>query len=223
MGNPDLVRTLVRNVDLRWEWYPNAGEAVSVALFAKDFENPIERIYLGTSGTRVVSFANAESARNYGVELELRKGLGFLGEWLEASSIFANTTLMSSRIQVNQSLTGQAETEENRSMVGQSPYVVNTGISYSTPDRNVSATVLYNVAGRRIASAAELPLPSMYEESRHVLDVSLRFPLLGGLRAKADVENVLDSPYEQTQGSVVREYYRTGRTFSLGVTWQPGS
>jgi outer membrane receptor protein involved in Fe transport len=130
---------------------------------------------------------------------------------------------MSSRIQVNQSLTGQAETEENRSMVGQSPYVVNTGISYSTPDRNVSATVLYNVAGRRIASAAELPLPSMYEESRHVLDVSLRFPLLGGLRAKADVENVLDSPYEQTQGSVVREYYRTGRTFSLGVTWQPGS
>jgi outer membrane receptor protein involved in Fe transport len=63
----------------------------------------------------------------------------------------------------------------------------------------------------------------MYEESRHVLDVSLRFPLLGGLRAKADVENVLDSAYEQTQGSVVREYYRTGRTFSLGVTWQPGS
>jgi outer membrane receptor protein involved in Fe transport len=98
MGNPDLVRTLVRNVDVRWEWYPNAGEAVSVALFAKDFANPIERIYLGTSGTRVVSFANAKSARNYGIELELRKGLGFLGEWLEASSIFANTTLMSSRI-----------------------------------------------------------------------------------------------------------------------------
>ena len=223
MGNPDLVRTLVRNVDVRWEWYPNAGEAVSVALFAKDFDNPIERIYLGTSGTRVVSFANAESARNYGIELELRKGLGFLGEWLEASSIFANTTLMSSRIQVNQSLSGQVETDGNRSMVGQSPYVVNAGISYSTPDRSVSATVLYNVAGRRIASAAELPLPSLYEESRHVLDVSLRFPLLGGLRGKADVENVLDSAYEQTQGSVVREYYRTGRTFSLGVTWQPGS
>jgi outer membrane receptor protein involved in Fe transport len=63
LGNPDLVRALVRNVDARWEWYPNAGEAVSVALFAKDFEDPIERVYLGTSGTRIVTFANAESAR----------------------------------------------------------------------------------------------------------------------------------------------------------------
>jgi hypothetical protein len=223
MGNPNLVRTLVRNVDLRWEWYPNAGEAVSIALFAKDFANPIERIYLGTSGTRVVSFANAKSARNYGIELELRKGLGFLGEWLETSSIFANTTFMSSRIAVNQSLSGLAETEENRPMVGQSPYVVNTGFSLATPGRSVSATVLYNVAGRRISSAAELPLPSAYEESRHALDVSLRFPLFAGFRGKADFENVLDSPYEQTQGTVVREYYRTGRTFSLGVTWQPGS
>jgi outer membrane receptor for ferrienterochelin and colicin len=223
IGNQDLVRTLVRNVDVRWEWYPNAGEAVSVALFAKDFDNPIERIYLGTSGTRVVSFANAQSARNYGVELEVRKGLGFLGEWLEASSIFANTTVMSSKIRVDQAITGQAETEQNRPMVGQSPYVVNTGMTYSTPGRGLSATVLYNVAGRRIYSAAELPLPSVYEESRQVLDVSLRFPLWGGLRGKADVENVLDSPYEQTQGTVVREYYSTGRTFSLGVTWQPGS
>jgi hypothetical protein len=38
-----------------------------------------------------------------------------------------------------------------------------------------------------------------------------------------DVENVLDSAYEQVQGTVVREYYRTGRTFSVGATWQPGS
>ena len=223
IGNPDLVRTLVRNVDVRWEWYPSAGEAVSVALFAKDFDSPIERVYLGTSGTRVVSFANAESARNYGVELEVRKGLGFLGEWLEASSIFANTTVMSSRITVDPSPGGQASTEGDRSMVGQSPYVVNTGASYATPGRELSLTALYNVAGRRIASAAELPLPSVYEESRHVLDLSLRFPLPGGLRGKADLENVLDSSYEQTQGSVVREHYRTGRTLSLGVTWQPGS
>jgi outer membrane receptor protein involved in Fe transport len=93
-----------------------------------------------------------------------------------------------------------------------SPLRGERGLTYATPGRGVSATVLYNVAGRRIASAAELPLPSVYEESRHVLDVSLRFPLLYGLRAKADVENVLDSPYEQTQGTVVREYYRTGRT-----------
>jgi outer membrane receptor protein involved in Fe transport len=223
MGNPDLVRAMIRNFDARWEWYPNAGEALSIALFAKDFRDPIERIYLGTSGTRIVTFANAESARNYGIELEVRKGLGFLAETLESTSIFANTTFMSSEIEINQSLTGQAQTADNRPMVGQSPYVVNAGLSYLNQDRGISATALYNVSGSRITSAAELPLPNVYEQPRHALDVSLRFPLVAGLRGKADVENIFDSAYEQVQGTVVREYYRTGRTFSFGVTWQRGS
>ncbi|MEQ1855867.1 MAG: TonB-dependent receptor [Longimicrobiales bacterium] len=217
VGNPDLVRTLIRNYDARWEWYPSSGEALSIGLFAKDFRDPIERIYLGTSGTRVVTFKNAESAWNYGVELEMRKGLGFVAEALESTSIFANTTLMQSEIELADA------SADTRPMVGQSRFVVNTGLSYLHEDTGVSATALYNLAGRRISSAGEAPLPSVYEQARHALDVSLRFPLLAGLRAKADLENVLDSPYEQVQGSVVREYYRAGRTFVFGITWQPGS
>ena len=33
-------------------------------------------------------------------------------------------------------------------------------------------------------------------------------------------ENVLDAPYQVTQGSVLREFYRTGRSVSLGMSWQ---
>ena len=72
-GNPELKRALIRNFDLRWEWYPNRGEIVSVGLFAKQFTDPIERVYLGSSGTRIISYVNAKSAENYGVEVELRK------------------------------------------------------------------------------------------------------------------------------------------------------
>ncbi len=221
VGNADLQRSLIRNLDLRWEWYPTPAEAVTVALFAKDFQDPIERIFLGTSGTRIITFTNAEAAHNYGAELELRKGLGFVADALETTTFFTNATLMESRIEINQSLTGAFQTAENRPMVGQSPYVVNAGVTYASPDNAVSATVLYNVAGRRIASAAELPLPNVYEEARHALDLSLRFPLRAAVKVKVDVENVLDSPYEMVQGSVVREYWRTGRKLSFGVTWQP--
>ena len=221
MGNPDLVRSLIRNLDLRWEWYPGPSEAVTVALFAKDFQNPIERIFLGTSGTRVITFANAEGAKNLGVELEVRKGLGWIAESLERTSFFANATLMNSDIEINQSLTGAFQTAQNRAMVGQSPYVLNAGLTYANDDNTLNATVLYNVAGRRINSAAELPLPNVYEEARHALDLSLRFPLLGGLKGKADVENILDSPYELLQGTVTREFYRTGRKISFGMSWQP--
>ncbi|HSL70399.1 MAG TPA: TonB-dependent receptor, partial [Longimicrobiales bacterium] len=55
IGNPDLERTLIRNVDLRWELYPSAGEVLSLAVFGKFFSKPIERVYLGTSGTRVTT------------------------------------------------------------------------------------------------------------------------------------------------------------------------
>ena len=55
-GNAALIRSLIRNVDLRWEWFPTRSEVFSVSLFGKQFENPIERVYLATSGTRVVTY-----------------------------------------------------------------------------------------------------------------------------------------------------------------------
>ncbi len=96
--------------------------------------------------------------------------------------------------------------------------MVNTGLTYASGP--TSATLLYNVAGKRISSAAELPLPDVYEQPRHLLDLSLRFPLPMGLSGKAEVKNILDAPYELIQGDVVRDFYRSGRSISLGATWQ---
>lgn len=219
-GNPDLRRALIKNFDARWEIYPASGEVFSVALFGKLFTDPIERIYLGTSGTKVVTFLNADGATNYGVELEARKRFGFLAESLENLTGFANATIMKSEIEIGSSASGASKINDKRPMVGQSPYVVNAGLTYAT-DRGFSVTTLYNVFGKRVLSAAEAPLPDVYEQPRHQLDVSLRFPLITGVAAKFDLKNLLDTPYEVTQGSVVREYYRSGRVISAGVSWRP--
>jgi TonB-dependent receptor len=221
VGNPDLTRTLVRNLDLRWELYPSSGEVLSVAFFGKLFKDPIERIYLGTSGTRIVTFLNAEGANNYGVELEARKRLGFLGERAEALTAFVNTTVMKSEIEIGDAASGASKISDQRAMVGQSPYVVNAGLTYAPLTSSMSATVLYNVVGKRIMSAAERPLPDVYEQPRHSLDIGLRFPILSRLSAKLDVRNVFDAAYEVTQGSALREYYKTGRIASIGLNWRP--
>jgi len=218
IGNPDLRRTLVRNFDLRWEWYPSATEAISIALFGKDFVDPIERIFLGSSGTRIITFANAEGATNYGVEIEVRRGLGAFADVLDPFSIFSNVMLMQSEIEIGANTQGASRTGDSRPMVGQSPYVVNAGLTYAA--ESASATILYNVSGKRIASAAELPLPDVYELPRHLLDLSLRFPLPLGLSGKAEVKNILDAPYELVQGDVVRDYYRSGRSVSVGASWR---
>lgn len=217
-GNPALKRALIRNYDLRWEWYPRGGEVVSVALFAKQFSNPIERIYQGTSGTRIISFVNAKGADNYGVELEVRKGLDALAGGLHAFTAFTNVTLMKSKIRIDPE--SGSITNAERKMVGQAPYVLNAGLTWRHPSADASATLLFNRVGERISEAGEIPLPDVVEQPRNVLDASFAFPLFGGLAGRADVKNLLDADYRVTQGGVVREGYRTGRIFSIGFSWK---
>lgn len=219
VGNPALQRALIQNYDLRWEWYPRATEVVSVGFFAKRFTDPIERIYLATSGTRLVTFVNAEAARNYGVELEVRKALDLPGGPFRRLGAFANATLMHSEITIGGG--AASKLNDQRAMVGQAPYVVNTGLTWTSTGGAFSATALFNVVGARIVSAAEAPLPDIFEQPRHVLDFSLRFPVVAGLTGKADFRNLLDAPYEVLQGTVTREYYRGGRGMGIGLTWQP--
>ena len=106
-GDENLQRTRVTNVDVRWEMYPSATEILSVALFAKKFDLPIERVYgSGSGGTSFVFFTNAKSADNYGVELELRKHLGALGKFFEPLTCFSNVTVMESQIHLFDSTQG---------------------------------------------------------------------------------------------------------------------
>ncbi|HEY0672238.1 MAG TPA: hypothetical protein VGD27_08235, partial [Longimicrobiales bacterium] len=116
---------------------------------------------------------------------------------------------------------GASRLNDKRPMVGQSPYVLNAGLTYASARSTLSVTALYNIFGKRIVSAAEVPLPDAYEQPRNQLDLALRFPLNSGLSAKIDLKNVLDEPYEVTQGSVLRESYRAGRVFTAGFSWQP--
>jgi TonB-dependent receptor len=218
-GNPDLRRALVQNYDLRWEWYPRPAEVLSVGVFAKRFSDPIERIYLATSGTRIVSFLNAEAGENYGVEVEARKSLRFLTPSLSNLSGHLNATVIRSRIRIGGGVASKLNDE--RAMVGQAPYVVNSGLTYTSTGGAYSATLLYHVVGRRIVNAAEAPLPDVYEQPRHVVDLAVRFPLLDAVKAKLDLKNLFDTRFEIRQGTVVREYYRSGRVVSLGLSWQP--
>ena len=217
IGNQDLERTLIDNFDIRWEFYPTLTDVVSIGVFAKNFDSPIEQRYLGRSGTDTRSYENAVSASNLGLELELVQGLGLLSPALEPLSLFSNLTLMRSEVD-----TGNPEDDE-RTMVGQAPWVVNSGLTYTNSTQNYSATVLFNSVGERIVSArpSGRGVPDAVERPRPALDFSLRFPLPGGASGKIDLKNLLDSPYELRQGTVIREYYRSGTSASFGVSWQP--
>jgi len=215
-GNPDLQRALIQNYDLRWEWYPRSGEVLSLAVFAKQFHDPIERVFVVQTGALANGFVNAEKADNYGIELEARKGLDFLSAGLAPVTVFANTTLMRSKITPGNAVLTNAD----RPMVGQAEYVVNAGLTFAS-DGGVNATALYNVVGARILEAGAQPFPDAYEQARHVVDFSLQVPAFGNTSLKLDAKNLLDAPYRVTQGGILRSRYKAGRVFSLGASWQP--
>jgi TonB-dependent receptor len=218
-GNPELQRALIQNYDLRWEWFPAAGEVLSVGVFAKRFTDPIEKVIILSAGSAALSFVNADKANNYGAELEIRKGLGMLTPFLAPFTLFANTPLMKSDITPgNEGIS--ALTNANRPMVGQSEYVVNAGLGWTNASGSWNATVLYNVAGKRIAEAGAGGLPDTYEQARHLLDVSLQLPVVRDMAFRFDGQNLLNSPYRLTQGDVLRHEYHLGRVYAFGLNWR---
>lgn len=219
IGNPNLKRALIQNYDLRWEFYPRVGEVLSVAVFAKRFTNPIERVYVGSSGTRIITFVNALGADNYGVELEARKHLDFISDRLANFAVTTNATVMQSDIRIDPRAV--AVTSTQRKMVGQAPYMFNSGLTWTSNSGRSSASVLYNVVGARLTDAGEAPLPDVEERERHVVDFSLRLPVGERVSARFDARNLLDAPYRILQGPVTRESYRVGRGYTIGLSWRP--
>jgi hypothetical protein len=218
-GNDRLTRSLINNYDLRYEVFPSTGEVMSIGLFAKQFDRPIERVEAATSGAYEARYQNARRATNLGVELEGRKNLGMLGAVFESMTGFANVTLMQSSVSLD-TAGGLSVTDTQRRLVGQAPYVVNTGLTYSNLSGSTNATLLFNVVGERIVAAGVLPLPNIVEAPRHVVDFSLRFPVLGSLSGRLDARNLLDARYRFMQGNLEREGYNAGRTVSIGFTWR---
>ncbi len=168
-GKPTLERTKVTNLDLRYELYPQAGEMLTVGIFYKYFNKPIEQIFNeGSGGASTFSFQNPEKATAYGAEIEFRKKLDFIH--LKHFTLQANGSYMKSRI-TDKGL------KVDRPLQGQSPYLLNIGLMYDLPKHGFTATVLFNQAGERIYLVGDITAgagsPDIYEAPRPVLDLQL--------------------------------------------------
>ncbi len=194
-GNTDLMNCYVNNVDLRYEWYPSRGEFISVAAFYKHFESPIEWTYTVAGGTDLVySYKNAKSANNYGLELDIRKTLDFIG--LRNFSWSFNGALIKSKVQFE-----KGSKEENRPMQGQSPYLINTGVFYKNEPLKMDIALLYNRIGKRIIGVGRSEgstgnddnarVPHSYEMPRNTIDLSFSKKFGSHLELKLNVRDLL--------------------------------
>ncbi len=212
-GNENLKGTVIRNFDHRWEYYFTADEYASIGFFYKEFQNPIEVIFL-PGVNRIQSFENAKAAKNYGIELEGRVGLRHFARPLRRWTVLSNVTYINSQIELNEENLG-TQTSKERPLQGQSPYAINFQLQYDRPQWGLSATTLYNVVGKRITEVGTSKIPDTYEQPFGQLDFvgtkSINKTWTMSLRAR----NLLDPEVESTQGNEMVRSQRRGRTFSL--------
>jgi outer membrane receptor for ferrienterochelin and colicin len=230
-GNENLQTATIFNYDVRWELYPTENEIISIAAFYKKFHNPIENFFVpggGSGGIKTFTFGNAVEAYSAGTEIEIRKSLAGLtsNNFFEDLSVLLNTSLIYSRVNLGDDL----RQSNNRPLMGQSPYIVNSGLYYSNVAHRFQATLLYNVIGRRIFIIGTDDYPDIYELPRNQIDFTISKSFGKHLQVKAGVSDVLNNEVVLIQdgnsdGKWSRKTdqrimsFKPGALYSLGFNW----
>ncbi|GGH16156.1 TonB-dependent receptor [Mucilaginibacter phyllosphaerae] len=233
-GEPALKRTSIDNADLRYEFYPSAGQIFSVSAFYKRFQNAIEPYIDDQNSSTTISYFNSKSAYVYGFELEARKALDFVNDskFFKNTTAYANFSFNKSQVTNPDVVSAKDERlEKKRPLVGQSPYVINAGISHTELDNKLSLNLLFNRLGKRIFYAGGQTYSSVYESPRNVLDFQVGYKVIKNRgEIKFSGSDILHNNYNFTyeldgkpyvpsgQGNIFRNY-NIGSNYALSFNY----
>jgi len=213
-GTPSVTSTSINNYDFRWEWYLETGENLSVGLFYKDMDSPIEAVQ-----------SPAQDGYVYGVEVEFLKDLDFLGKVGQNFFLSGNVTISESEINIDtqkvveQTGVSTTITNPSRAMIGHSPWVVNMNLGWDAPNGNHSATLAYNVFGERIIIPGVDGIDDAYEQPFHSLDfVYSYFPTYSSTLI-FKLQNILDQKKELKFENTLQGSKTIGTLFEISYLW----
>lgn len=255
----NLSSTKIQNVDLRYEFYPNPDEIFSVSGFYKYIDRPVELINENPgTNTVILEYKNQHSAKNMGLEIEWRKSLGFINPALQNFNLFGNAAWIWSEVKTLIKISNPNYDPKNpgkepkeitaiqplkRPLIGQSPYIINAGLSYQS--RFAGATLSFNRSGYRSYLIAVNPANTEFQSPRSLMDLQLSARVLKQKgEIKFNVSNLLNTQdvyynnanswkseaqsyerikgtdkYEPEFGDNIRYRMKYGRTYNLSFTY----
>ena len=221
--NGALESSDIHNIDLRWELYRRDGQMLSLSGFYKYFSKPIEVVQYATQ-TGTFQPRNVGDGQVLGVELEVRQNLGALNGALENFSFTSNISVIESGIELSlteyfsrmeNSRTGQ-KISRVREMAGQSPWIINSGISYSGGERpfwsGFEAGIFYNVQGKTLQYVGIADRPDIYTLPFHNLNLTAARKF--GREKKMQMELRIDNLLNDKKESVFKSFNPTDQFFT---------
>jgi TonB-dependent receptor len=240
-GSPLLQSSKLDNVDFRWEWYMANGNNLSVALFYKDIENPIELVELATVGGAAPNLltANGETGELYGIELEFLQDFDFISKDLNNFYISGNLTLSDSEVTLgavdddeislfeqqvldalNATSASNIVTNNKRRLVGHSEWVANLQFGYDSDNGEHTATLVYNAFGPRIIVPGTRGNQDAEEETFHSLDLIYTYFPNFESAIKLSVKNILNQDKQIEQEGLQLLFEEEGISFSASYSWE---
>lgn len=230
-GNPDLMPSENFNVDLKWEFYPEADELISITGYYKQIKNPIARSEIPSGGNTLTYLNVGGSATVMGVEFELKKNLYKVtsedGGKETVVSGGLNVSYLNSKQKLENPLPQFTNTEDQ--LQGASPILANADITYSQTSENfgLTSSLIVNYFSDRIFSIGTRGYENIVETGIPTLDFITKADLSKKFEVSFKARNLLDPEFTLTRESsgnanpeTTLLSYRLGIDFSLGLTYK---
>ena len=229
IGNIGLVETNINNYDLRWEYFFEKAQRISIGLFYKQFTNPIELVRQSNNPTDIKP-ENVGDATILGLEVEVKKNLEFVSPALRDFAFSGNFTFTRAEVNIDatelkgreQGLRGDQKLETTRDFLGQPPVIFNTALNYNNSRNGIESSLAYNVQGKTLAVVGVNRSPDTYEMPFHSLNFNISKSFGSdqsntlGLRVTNILDDDQDREFQAYQSESYLERRRSvGREFRI--------
>ncbi len=199
VGNPYLKRITSNNLDLRYEFFPQALDQLLAGVFYKSIQNPIE--YAVVLPAHAVDYVlepeNFGNANNYGFELDATKyvrNFGLRLNYTYTNSEITTTKLLDYR-DANGNLTHRNVTQ-TRPLQDQSKNIGNLSFLYREPKSGFDAQVSAVYTGARIYAVSPYLDNDIWQKGFVTLDVSAEKRIFKKFYIYAKATNLTNTPFQ---------------------------
>jgi len=220
-GNPNLKTSTIDNLDARLEYYWSPEENITLAVFDKVIDSPIERAVPDASGSAAdgITFRNALEASVQGLEIDINKNLIDGVDYL--FFVGGNVSWIESEVTLdNDSIRLEGEDSIGRELQGQSPFLANLQFGLDHYPTEQKVTLLVNYFDDRIyrVTRGSNNGPE-FELGRVVVDLTYEKIFESGWVLNAKASNILNESIEWSRNGRVIESYSPGASYSVGVSY----
>ncbi|NND14866.1 MAG: TonB-dependent receptor, partial [Eudoraea sp.] len=240
-GNPDLLGGLdgtgatysdVFNWDLKFEWFPDAGEIISLAAFAKTIKDPVNRVVAADATGTQRYFRTGDQADIYGLELEIRKNILTDSEANPTLSVGLNAAYTHTEQDLKDIPAGQLNTfgtsfdRESDELEGASPFIINADINFSPilGSYRPKATLAFSYFSDRIFSLGAGTLGNIVEKGVPSLNFIWKNQIGENWEANISAKNLLNPDVSLIRegtgiGDITIREYQLGANIGLSLAY----